>query len=139
MNAIKSAMIALLLPLSFVASSALAGEKDPLFISATSDDAHRAEMALVFSKNQLERQHPVTVFLNDKAVFVASKPNSERFKNQQVLLTSLMEKGATVLVCAMCLKYYGIAETDILPGVKISNPELVDAALFKENTKTLSW
>ena len=139
MNAIKSAMIALLLTLSFVASSALAGEKDPLFINATSDDAHRAEMALAFSKNELERQHPVTVFLNDKAVFIASKPNAERFKNQQALLTSLMDKGATVLVCPICLKYYGITETDLLPGVKMGNPELVDAALFKENTKTLSW
>ena len=96
-------------------------------------------MALAFSKNELERQHPVTVFLNDKAVFIASKPNAERFKNQQALLTSLMDKGATVLVCTICLKYYGIAETDLLPGVKMGNPELVDAALFKENTKTLSW
>ena len=138
MNKIKVAAVAMLLAVAS-ASLAVAGEKDPLFVSAVSDDAHRAQMALAFSKNQLERQHPVTIFLSDKGVFVASKANAERFEKQQSLLNSLMEKGATVLVCGMCLKHYGIAEADLLPGVKVANPDLVEAALFKDGTRTLSW
>ena len=50
-----------------------------------------------------------------------------------------MEEGASVLVCGVCLKSYGVDEKDLLPGIKLSNPELMDAALFKEGTKTLSW
>jgi hypothetical protein len=66
MNMIKSAMLSLL-AIIFVASTALAGDKDPLFVNATSDEAHRAEMALTFAKNQLDLKHPVTIFINDKA------------------------------------------------------------------------
>jgi predicted peroxiredoxin len=138
MNAVKPVMIAILMAVCMI-SPALAGKKEPLFVSATSDEAHRAQMALGFSMNQLDRQHPVTIFLSDKGVFLASKANAERFEKQQSLLTKLMDKGATVLVCGMCLKHYGIAEADLLPGAKISNPDLVEAALFKDNTKALSW
>jgi sulfur relay (sulfurtransferase) complex TusBCD TusD component (DsrE family) len=138
MNKIKVAAAAMLLAVSF-ASLAVAGDKDPLFVNATSDDAHRAQMALSFSKNQLERQHPVTIFLNDRAVFVASKANAGRFEKQQSLLSTLMEKGATILVCGTCLKHYGIAEADLLPGINVSNPDLVETALFKDGTRTLSW
>jgi sulfur relay (sulfurtransferase) complex TusBCD TusD component (DsrE family) len=138
MNAIKSAVLSLLM-LSFVASSALAGDKDPLFVNATSDDAHRAEMALTFAKNQLERQHPVTIFINDKAVNIASKANAAQFKEHQALLSKLVEGGANVFICGMCLKYYGVAESDLVTGVKVGNPDLVGAALFKDDTRTLSW
>jgi predicted peroxiredoxin len=138
MTTIKSAVLSLLM-YSLVASAALAGDKDSLFINATSDDPHRAEMALVFAKNQLERQHPVTIFLNDRAVNVVSKANAALFKEHQALLTKLVAGGANVLVCAMCLKHFGVAESDLMAGVKLSNPELVDAALFADDVRTLSW
>ena len=138
MNTIRSAALSLLM-FSFVASSALAGDREPLFVNATTDDPRRAETALVFSKNQLDRQHPVTIFLSDRAVHIASKANARLFKEQHALLNKLMEEGASVFVCDVCLKSYGVAEKDLLPGIKLSNPELMDAALFKEGTKTLSW
>ena len=138
MNTIRSAVLSLLM-FSFVASSALAGDREPLFINATTDDARRAETALVFSKNQLDRQHPVTIFLSDRAVHIATKANAALFKEHHALLNKLMEEGASVLVCGVCLERYGVAEKDLLPGIKVSNPELLDAALFKEGTKTLSW
>ncbi len=52
---------------------ALAGDADPLFINLISDDPHRADMAISFGKNQLERSHPLTIFLNDKGVFNGSQ------------------------------------------------------------------
>ena len=138
MNTIRSAVLGLLM-FSFVASSALAGDREPLFVNATTDDARRAETALTFSKNQLDRQHPVTIFLSDGAVHLATKANAALFKEHHALLNKLMEEGASVLVCGVCLERYGVAEKDLLPGIKVSNPELLDAALFKEGTKTLSW
>lgn len=39
----------LLLSLGTTSGLAYAGDKDPRFVNLTSDDAHRAEMALTFS------------------------------------------------------------------------------------------
>jgi len=120
-------------------SPAFGGESDPLFVNATTDQPHRAEMAFVFSQKRLDQKHPVTIFLNDRGVLVASKANQSKFKEQQELLKKLMAAGATVLICPMCMHHYGVKEADLLPGIKISNPQLIEGTLFKDNTKTLSW
>lgn len=120
-------------------SPAFAAETDPLFVNATTDQPHRAEMALFFSKNQLDRKHPVTIFLNDRGVLIASKANQGKFKVQQKQLEKLMAAGATVIACAMCMKYYRVKDADLLPGIKISNPQLIEGTLFKANTKTMTW
>lgn len=39
----------------------------------------------------------------------------------------------------MCMKHYGVKEADLIDGAKVSNPDLVGGALFKDNTKTLTW
>jgi sulfur relay (sulfurtransferase) complex TusBCD TusD component (DsrE family) len=121
------------------ATPAMAGNTDPLFVNLTTDDSHRANMGISFGKNQLERGHPLTVFLNDKAVFIGSRANSGKFGEHQKMLGELLNKGAVVLICPMCMKHYGIKEADLLPGVKVGNPELTGGALFKDNTRTLTW
>lgn len=50
-----------------------------------------------------------------------------------------MRKGATVLVCHYCMKQFDVQASDLLPGFKIGNPDLLGSALFKDDTKTLSW
>jgi sulfur relay (sulfurtransferase) complex TusBCD TusD component (DsrE family) len=121
------------------ASPILAGDSDPLFINMTTDGAHRARMAIVFGQNQHERGHPLTLFLNDRGVLVGSKAQSAKFGEHQKVLTSLMNKGATVIACPMCMKEYGVKEADLLPGIKVGSPEAVGGALFKTDTKTLTW
>jgi hypothetical protein len=37
------------------------------------------------------------------------------------------------------MKQLDVKESDFLPGFKVGNPDLVGGALFKDNTKTLSW
>ena len=118
---------------------AMAGDSDPLFVNATMDQPHRANMALTFSKNQLDRKHPVTVFLNDRGVLIASKANTESFKEQQNLLKGLIDAGANVIACPMCMAHYGVKEADLLAGIKVGSPEFVGGLLFKDNTKTLTW
>lgn len=54
-------------------------------------------------------------------------------------LGELVSKGATVLICPMCMKHYGIKESDLLPGVKVGNPDLTGSFLFKDDTQTLTW
>lgn len=139
---IKVSVLALVLALSAAplpGSMAQAGATDPLFVNTTSDDGHRSTMALVFAKHQLERQHPVTIFLSDHGVLLASTKHTAKYQEQQKILDGLVKAGATVLVCPMCMKAFGVTEADLLPGLKVSSPEVIGTALFKDNTKTLSW
>jgi predicted peroxiredoxin len=121
------------------ASPARAGDSDPLFINLTTDDGHRSGMALTFGGNQLKRGHALTVFLNDKGVLLGAKANAEKYPTQQKMIGELLAAGATILVCPMCLKQNAIAETDLLAGLRPSNPELISAQLFKDGGKTLTW
>lgn len=119
--------------------AASAGDTDPLFLNLTTDNGHRASMAVSFSRKQQERKHPVTVFLNDRGVMLGVKSGAKKFKDQQATLAAIMKDGGSVLICANCMKKYGVKETDLLEGIKVGNPDVMGAALFKDNTKTLTW
>lgn len=122
-----------------LSGSASAGDADPLFINMTSDDGHRATMAIAFGSKQHVKGHAMTMFLNDKGVLVGSKAHAKKFGDQQKDLLDAMSKGATVIICPMCMKKYKVTEADLLPGIKIGSPDVTGAALFKDNTKTLTW
>lgn len=139
MKPVLHLLVAAILVLGAMTSVALAGETDPLFINVTTDDPHRAEMAITFGKAQMGLGHPLTLFLNDKAVFVASTTQAPRFAKHQEMLAELAAKGATILVCPMCTKHYGMQEADFVKGLQMGRPDLTGPALFKDNTKTLSW
>lgn len=132
-------LLAALTILPGITGLAHAGDADPLFSNVTTDDAHRANMALTFSKAQFERKHPLTIFLNDRGVFIASRAYSERFKHHQEVLEALAKDGATIIVCPMCMKHYGVKKEDLIEGAKVGNPDLTGPALFKDGTKTLTW
>lgn len=111
----------------------------PLFVNATTDDPHRARMAIVFAKNQQERGHPITIFWNDRGVLVASAKNADRFAMHHELLATMLAAGAQVLVCPMCMEHFGVAAADLIPGAQVGNPDLTGAALFAPDTRTLTW
>jgi predicted peroxiredoxin len=125
--------------LALAGSTAWAGANDPLFINMTSDDAHRATMAIGFGAKQHALGHPLTLFLNDKGVLLASKANAGKYGEQQKAIADILAKGGTVIACPLCMKHYDVKEGDLLPGIKVGNPELSGAALFKDNGKTLTW
>ncbi len=79
-----------------LSGSAYAGDADPLFINMTSDDNHRANMAITFGTKQHARGHALTIFLNDKGVLVGSKAHAKKFADRQKDLIDAMSKGATV-------------------------------------------
>ena len=120
-------------------ANVLAGDTDPLFINMTSDDGHRATMAIVFGVKQHAKGHPLSMFLNDKGVLVGSKAHAKKFGDQQKDLLEAMSKGATVIICPMCMKHCGVEEQHVVECIKVGNPELVGGALFKDNGKTLTW
>lgn len=139
MKILNKLLLAMILLSGVIANAAHAGPNDPLFVNVLTDDAHRAQMAIVFSRNQMERGHAVTLFFNDKSVRVLSSRNSRKFSNHQKLLKEIMDKGAAIFACRMCMEHYKVDPQGLIPGARIGNPDLVGAALFKDNTKTLTW
>jgi predicted peroxiredoxin len=143
-NVHAARMLLLLAALLGAAASAVAADEPnaqgaPLFINLLTDDPHRAKMALSFGKNQLALGHPLTVFLNDRGVFIAAKQGAERFGLHQTKLAELVDAGAKIIVCPMCMKHYGVAKADLLEGLQVGNPELTGGQLFAPDTRTLTW
>jgi sulfur relay (sulfurtransferase) complex TusBCD TusD component (DsrE family) len=125
--------------LALGSASAAGPESEPLFVNLISGPtSHRTDMALAFTDNVLKRGHPVTVFLNDEGVKIAAKSNTDAAKSRDAL-HKLMKDGATVIACPLCMKHYGVKESDLLEGVKVGSPEVTQGELFKPNTRTLTW
>lgn len=136
LKSFKAAVIALFASLSF---SVFAGANDPLFINLSTDDLHRSMMAINFGKHHSANGHPLTIFLNDKAVIMGVKVGSAKFADQQQALSELISSGALVIMCPMCLKQGGFTEGDLISGVRLGSPKVTGDALFKDGTKTMSW
>ena len=136
LKSIKSIFFAVLAALSL---AVIAGANDPLFINLSTDELHRSTMAINFGKHHSANGHPLTIFLNDKAVMLGVKAGATKFSDQQQALSEVIASGALVIMCPMCLKQAGYAEVDLLPGVKMGSPKITGDALFKDSTKTMSW
>lgn len=133
---LKSAVITVLAALLL---SAFTGVNDPLFINLSTDEMHRATMAINFGKHHSANGHPLTIFLNDKAVMLGVKAGSSKFADQQQASSEVISSGALVIMCPMCLKQAGFTEADLIAGVKLGSPKVTGDALFKDGTKTMSW
>lgn len=116
-----------------------AGSNDPLFINLTTDEITRMNMAINFGKHHFANDHPLTIFLNDKATILAVKAGGSKYADQQKDLAEVIAKGGLVIVCPPCIRQAGYSESDLLPGIKIGGPKVTGDALFKDGTKTMSW
>ena len=112
---------------------------DPLFINLSTDEVGRASMAINFGRHHFSTGHPLTIFLNDKAVMLGVKAGSSKYAEQQQALSEAITAGALVIMCPICLKQAGYSEADLLVGVKLGGPKVTGDALFKDGTKTMSW
>jgi sulfur relay (sulfurtransferase) complex TusBCD TusD component (DsrE family) len=96
-------------------------------------------MAINFGKHHFSTGHPLTIFLNDKAVMLGVKAGSSKYVEQQQDLSEAIAAGALVIMCPICLKQAGYSEADLIAGVKLGGPKVTGDALFKDGTKTMSW
>ena len=129
----------LLTCLSLFVMTGYAYNLDPLFVSLPSDEPHRAPMALNFGKPHAANGHPLSVFLSDKGIYLGVKAGASSHPEQQKLLLEMIASGSTVIMCPPCLRHYGFTEVDLLPGIKLGGAKVTGEALFKSNTKTMSW
>lgn len=128
--------IAGLFAVVFLSGAALAA--DPLFVNLTSDDGHRAHMAIAFSQATLEAGHPVTLFLNVDAVKIAATKARKQQHNRD-MLAKFMKSGGKVLACPHCVEHAKLKAADLIEGVQIGTPEMTQEALFAPGARTLSW
>ena len=139
MKILTALVLSIVLSVGAFSTTAFAGDKDPLFINLTTNDAFRAIMALTFGRHQLGKGHPVTVFLNDHGVFLGSKKYSRRYAREQKLIKDFVKNGGVVLMCDMCIHKFVIKKSQIIPEVKVSLHDEASKALFTDHTKTMSW
>jgi predicted peroxiredoxin len=135
----RNALSAGIVAIAASTGTATASAAGKLFVNMTTDEPHRALMALLFARKQQERGHPVTIYFNDRGVFVASAVKAAEFAAQQELATAITGAGGVLLVCPMCMKHFGVEEAQLMPGAKVSNPDLAGAALFADDTRMLTW
>ncbi|HWS75740.1 MAG TPA: DsrE family protein [Quisquiliibacterium sp.] len=139
MKFVRNLLLMLALVVGAAPAPALAGDKDPLFISLSSDSGPRVSHVLHFADLHHSRGHPTTIFLNETGIHLASSRHAAKNAEHQLVLAELMSKGVNVLVCRFCMKQLNLDASELLPGFKVGNPDLVGGALFKDGTRTLSW
>jgi hypothetical protein len=122
-----------------VSSLAFAAANDPLFINLSTDEVNRVAMAINFGRHHASSGHPLTIFLNDKAVILGVMAGASKYADQQQALSEVIATGSIVIMCPICLKQAGYFESDLLPGVKLGGPKVTGDALFRDGTKTMSW
>jgi predicted peroxiredoxin len=146
MRTLKTLSLGLLLITLCVVTNAQATEDKSmgLFVNLTTSQTAIAGHAMHFASNMLERGHPVAFFLNHQAVAYATKSAPEEAfgdSGQTVadMLADLMERGAKVIVCRLCIKMQGIDPQNLVEGAMLGNPELVSEYLFDPSYQVISW
>ena len=102
--------------------------KDGVFIhiSRGAEAAQRVLMALTLAEKMVEDKD-VLLFFDIKGVEVPLKEAKpiefKAFESSQTLLARLIEKGASICVCPMCLKAADLKPESLLPGVRLAEKE----------------
>ncbi len=137
-------VLTLILLAVLVSSTVSADTEKTIFYNLTTDEAWAAGMAIGQANKALENGYKVAIFLNVRAVFLASK----KFKTDswsgseqtlQDMLKSAMNKGAKVIICPMCLKKAGLTMDDLIEGVVKGGPDVTMKAMTADNTAVISF
>lgn len=146
MRRLSSLFLSLFIVLFVFAGQARADEDESmgLFVNLNTMETGAAGHALHFSGKMMKRGHPVTFFLNEKAVLFASKSTplgnfGMSKKTIREMLSGLVDKGAKVIVCQVCARMNGVSESDLIDGAQLGNPDLVSSYLFDPKYQVISW
>jgi predicted peroxiredoxin len=148
MNRYIFAAVVLLLT-SIATGAAAENSKGGLFVNLTTDDTWAATKAIMFTHQKVLKtgHNPVAIWLNVRAIYLADKKRVShvhgmmREKNLSVqdMLQAFIKDGGIVIACGACSKAAGLTQEDLIDGVKMGNPEIVNGILFDPKVKTLSW
>ena len=72
---------------------------------------------LRFAYTALLEDHKVNIFLVEDGIWVGKKDQDPKtYDNVGKWLADVIEEGAKVLVCGVCMKARGMSEEELLPG-----------------------
>lgn len=138
------AALAIAAPAGWNAPAQAADKPHHFVFSITTDESWTAGSALTQAVVAAERGHRVTVLLSVRGIHLAESGSAQggfrvTARSPREMLADLIEDGHSVLVCGMCMVAGGVTQADLIPGAKISGPELTFTALTAPDTVVLSY
>jgi predicted peroxiredoxin len=117
---------------------------DNIFVVVSSGEAQTQMMAMVLGNRVAAKGASVRVLLCDAAARLAVERESfpsfqPAGKTPQNLLQGLMQKGATVEVCAIFLPNTEYEESDLLSGVGVAKPGPVADHMLKPDVRYFTF
>ncbi len=143
----KTPAFAAALAVTLAAAPALADEARPLVTVVTAENPQTQLMAMVLNTQAMEQGHDLHVLLcgpgGDLALAdapqSATAPQPPRDFSPQGMLKGLIERGATVEVCAIYLPGLGADESVLIDGVGVAQPPAMAAAMLGDETMVWSF
>jgi predicted peroxiredoxin len=144
MTRITAALLAISLILGGAATPVAADTQKTIFYNLTTDEAWSAGMAVGQATKALESGYQVVIFLNVRAVLLASKTfvsdtNGQVGMSVQEQIKGAMSKGAQVIICPMCLAKVGMTMDDVIEGVVKGGPDTTLKAMTADGTVVISY
>jgi tRNA 2-thiouridine synthesizing protein D len=108
-----------------------------LIINEAPYQKERAYTAFRFARTAVFEGHQTKVFLIENGVYLAKKdqkPAADQ-PNMGAFLEDLIKDGQEVKACVVCIKARGIAESELISGVKVATlNELVEWTAATDKT-----
>ncbi|NYS25695.1 DsrE family protein [Rhodobacteraceae bacterium 2376] len=129
------------------ATPSIAEDSMPLVTVVTSENAQTQLMAMVLTTQAMEQGAETRILLCGpggdialaEAPETATAPQPPRDMSPQGMLQMLMDRGATVEVCAIYLPGLGADESVLIEGVGVAQPPAMAAAMLGEGTRVWSF
>ncbi len=100
-----------------------------LIVNEAPYNKERAYTALRFARTAVFEGHTTRIFLIENGVYIAKKdqkPTTDQ-PNYGTFLEDLIKDSQEVKACVVCIKARGIAESELISGVKVASMnELVE-------------
>ena len=118
-----------------------------LFIELTSDSMFKVRRAFQVG-TMVRKHHDIPVLINislgasrfaDKTLPLAAEAIKVRGSTVHEMMSNFIAAGGEVYICPMCMMGNGVANEDLLDGIKVGGPDVVLPRLLEDGVKTLSY
>jgi len=132
---------------TLTAPAAMAADAQNMVTILTSEEPQTQLMSMVLTMQSMQAGAGAYVLLCGPAGDLALKdapapataPQPPKGMSPQVLMQKIMQKGATVEVCAIYLPGKGVAQDALLDGVGAAKPPAVAKRLLADGTRIMSF
>jgi len=143
-----SSLLLLVVAFAFTANTAYADKKPlmgkKLVVIVKTADPTEAGMGLSLANSAAKKGAIVTIVLGAHATAYAVKKGGQNIFPAKKLslrdmLKSTIKNGATVHLCKTCAVFHGLAEKDLIKGVKIEPSLTIFNAMYEDGVRVMSY